>query len=126
MEFQRLIKTTKLVNASTFPIRGLKLNSPYGCHELNVDPLGVVEVPIEWTEKGQNYQGKAILKSTIEQYAPALVPEKDPRIKEARDVMEKGEYTPTGSTKPVKADVYPIPPRPEPAPQSPYPYPTTK
>jgi hypothetical protein len=116
MDFQSIVSTTKLVNASTHNISGLVIGSPNGKHVLNVAPLGVIEVPTEWVQKGLDYRGQAKVKSTLEQYAPFLVPEKDPRVKEARDVLEKGQYTPAGAREPVKTAVYPLPPAPPQAP----------
>jgi len=116
MDFQRLVSTTKVVNASTHSIRGLIIGSPNGRHQINVEPLGVLEVPVEWTQKGLDHRGQPKVKSTLDQYAPFLVSEKDPRVKEARDVLEKGQYTPAGAREPIKTAVYPLPPAPPQAP----------
>jgi hypothetical protein len=93
MTFQSLAEMVKLVNASTHQIDKI-MSSPLGRHRILVEPLGVVEVPRDWTERGFDRHGQKTVRSTVEQELPFLVDSKHPNVALAKKAMEKGEVFP--------------------------------
>lgn len=102
MPFQDLVETVKLINASTHTI-DVVLNSPLGRHKIHAEPLGVVEVPKNWTEKGLDRFGKPTIRSTVEQELPFLVDSKHPNVALAKAALEAGKEFPVPQTEKKEA-----------------------
>jgi len=94
MNFQKLAETAKLVNASTHPIDKV-LGSPLGLHRIQVEPLGAIEVPASWIERGLDRNGQRSVRSTVEQELPFLVDSKHPNVALAKKAFEAGEEFPS-------------------------------
>jgi hypothetical protein len=101
-----------LVNASTYPI-AFELGSPMTAgkftegrprkHRFEVEPLKAVQVFRSWTEKNLDSRGRALLPSTIEQYAPFLKPEGHPDLAKARQAITNAKLRAEGKPIPENA-----------------------
>jgi len=91
--FQSLIETTKLVNASTHSI-DVRLRSPMGLHRIQAPPLGTIEVPKNWTERGIDSTGKPSIRSTVEQELPFCVDPEHKNVELAKKALAAGREFP--------------------------------